>query len=76
MAQTIELYKKCSQCNGIGTFQPAHGPGGSPITCTWPGCNSGYILCGKYNSDPGHDDIMDKCNDIINKCNDILEALP
>lgn len=49
MAKTITLYQKCIQCNGTGTFQPAHGSGGASIPCNWPGCNaSGFIIFGKY----------------------------
>lgn len=74
MAQELVIYRKCHQCNGTGIHQSSHGLGGSPITCNWPGCNgTGYIATEKITYDPGHDDIMDKCNDILDKCNNILD---
>lgn len=74
MAQEITIYTKCPQCNGSGVHQSSHGPGSNPsIVCNWPGCENGYIALSKIIYDPGHDDIIDKCNDIIDKCNDILE---
>ncbi|MFX0022195.1 MAG: hypothetical protein ACFE9S_07700 [Candidatus Hermodarchaeota archaeon] len=75
MAQELELYRKCPQCNGTGTFQSAHGVNGSSMPCNWPGCVDGYTSFSKMTLDPGVDDVINKCNDIIDKCNDILEAL-
>lgn len=75
MAQELPLYRKCSQCNGTGIFQPAHGEGAFSIPCTWPGCENGYVFHAKIILNPGVDDVYDKCQDIIDKCNDILEIL-
>ena len=76
MAQEITLYQKCPQCNGAGTFQPAHGPGGVPFTCNWMDCaGSGYIMFGKYTIDPGHNDLMGKLNDIKEKVDEIKEVV-
>jgi DnaJ-class molecular chaperone len=76
MAQEIELFLKCVQCNGTGVFQSAHGPGSGSIPCNWPGCNgTGFISKGKFIIDPGNDDVADKCDDILEKCGDILAKL-
>lgn len=75
MAQELELYEKCPQCNGTGIFQSASNEEAEPIVCNWPGCVDGFIPRAKMTVDPSADDIIDKCDDIIGKCNDILEKL-
>lgn len=79
MAQELELYSKCPQCNGTGEHQSSHGQGGSSIPCNWPGCNAtGYLLYGKMTIDPGLDTIDGKCDtliaggsNVLSKCNTI-----
>lgn len=75
MAQELTLYRKCSQCNGTGTFQSAHGEGSSSGLCNWPGCENGYMFLAKITLNPGIDDVIDNCQDILDKCNDILDKL-
>lgn len=74
MAQEITAYIKCQMCGGTHEFLTSTGIDGQIVPC--PYCPDGFIEFSKITFDPGHDDIMDKCNDIITKCNDILEALP
>jgi len=77
MAQEPQLYIKCVQCGGTGTYINP-GVGGGSQACQWPGCADepvGFIPAGKIILDPGNDDVIDKCNDILDKCNDILEEI-
>lgn len=75
MAQELIIYTKCQHCGGAGETIVSAGIYGETIPCNWPNCENGYIALNKIIFDPGHDDIMDKCNDILVKCNDILEAI-
>lgn len=74
MAQEIQIYTKCPQCNGTGMFNPGP-PTDPPLECTWPGCEGGYIALSKTTFDPGNDDVVDKCEDILDKCDNIIELL-
>ena len=79
MAQEIDVFRKCTQCDGTGEFTPP-GKNQSPIPCNWPDCigppgPDGYLKGDSFTLDPGLDYVIDKCNDILNKCNDIIEKL-
>jgi hypothetical protein len=79
MAQTIQIYVRCTQCSGTTFYNPG-GLGAPSLPCNWPGCTNGYIPLQKITLDPGLDEIfaecvavLDKCDNIANKCENIKD---
>ena len=72
----VTTYRLCPQCNGTGEYLTSGGVDGQVVPCPWPGCNqTGYVVLGMTEFDPGLDDILDRVNDVLDKCNDILEEV-